>query len=198
MYSNLGTIMTISQDRVKPSPHPDSWKLNEIFATGIVIGTYQALVTVFFYWIVIETTFFEVWNREMLLLDLVYWDSMWTQHQETYLLGLLFPLLINYLLLQDTFGLKSISDNSEEVSSAVYLQVSIISQALIFVTRSQGWSFLERPGTLLMIAFVVAQLVRLKKKHVLFYNPFTHLTSRNGSKRIRFQTIFTYMHQAWL
>lgn len=68
-------------------------------------------------------------------------------------------MLINYIGLQTTFGVRSISDNSEEVSSAVYLQVSILSQALIFVTRSQGFSFLERPGTLLMIAFVVAQLV---------------------------------------
>jgi H+-transporting ATPase len=64
--------MTISQDRVKPSPMPDSWKLNEIFATGIVIGTYQALVTVLFYWTVIETDFFEVCNRELLLLDFVF------------------------------------------------------------------------------------------------------------------------------
>ncbi len=30
---------------------------------------------------------------------------------------------------------------------------------LIFVTRSQSWSFMERPGVLLMCAFVVAQLV---------------------------------------
>ena len=58
LYS--GTIMTISQDRVKPSPRPDSWKLEEIFATGIVIGTYLALVTVLFYWLVIDTDFFEV------------------------------------------------------------------------------------------------------------------------------------------
>ncbi|KAK4780963.1 hypothetical protein SAY87_017069 [Trapa incisa] len=115
---NDGTIMTISKDRVKPSPRPDSWKLPEIFATGVVIGTYLALITVFFYWIVIDTTFFE-----------------------------------------DHFGVKSLSGNTEEVSSAIYLQVSIISQALIFVTRSQSWSFLERPGTLLMCAFVVAQLV---------------------------------------
>ncbi|XP_050280754.1 plasma membrane ATPase 2-like [Quercus robur] len=42
---NDGTIMTISKDRIKPSPMPDSCKLNEIFATGIVIGTYLALVT---------------------------------------------------------------------------------------------------------------------------------------------------------
>ncbi|EOY27420.1 Autoinhibited H(+)-ATPase isoform 1 [Theobroma cacao] len=115
---NDGTIMTISKDRVKPSPRPDSWKLNEIFATGVVIGTYLALVTVLFYWIVVDTEFFET-----------------------------------------HFNVKSISDSSEQISSAVYLQVSIISQALIFVTRSQSWSFLERPGALLMCAFVVAQLV---------------------------------------
>ncbi|XP_042418013.1 ATPase 10, plasma membrane-type-like [Zingiber officinale] len=115
---NDGTIMTISKDRVKPSKHPDSWKLQEIFTTGIVIGTYLALVTVLFYWTIIETSFFET-----------------------------------------HFKVRTLSGNTEEVSSAIYLQVSIISQALIFVTRSQGWSFLERPGTLLMCAFVVAQLV---------------------------------------
>ncbi|KAH1259643.1 ATPase 10, plasma membrane-type [Glycine max] len=115
---NDGTIMTISKDRVKPSPTPDSWKLPEIFATGIVIGTYLALVTVLFYWAIVETTFFE-----------------------------------------SHFHVSSISSDSEKVSSAVYLQVSIISQALIFVTRSRGWSFLERPGVLLMCAFVIAQLV---------------------------------------
>uniref|UniRef100_A0A453IY62 Cation-transporting P-type ATPase N-terminal domain-containing protein n=1 Tax=Aegilops tauschii subsp. strangulata TaxID=200361 RepID=A0A453IY62_AEGTS len=56
----FGTIMAISKDRVKPSGSPDSWKLNEIFATGVVIGTYLALVTVLFYWALTRTTFFEV------------------------------------------------------------------------------------------------------------------------------------------
>ncbi|GMQ09672.1 hypothetical protein CsSME_00052958 [Camellia sinensis var. sinensis] len=46
---NDGTIMTISKDRVKPSPLPDSWKLSEIFATGIVLGSYLALMTVLFF-----------------------------------------------------------------------------------------------------------------------------------------------------
>ncbi|GAB4849972.1 ATPase 8, plasma membrane-type [Ancistrocladus abbreviatus] len=110
--------MTISTDRVKPSPRPDSWKLNEIFATGIVIGSYLALVTVLFYWAANQTTFFE-----------------------------------------SHFGVRSLSGNTKEISSALYLQVSIISQALIFVTRSYSWSFTERPGVLLMCAFVVAQLV---------------------------------------
>jgi H+-transporting ATPase len=43
--------------------------------------------------------------------------------------------------------------------SALYLQVSIVSQALIFVTRSRSWSFVERPGLLLVTAFLLAQLV---------------------------------------
>ena len=65
--------------------------------------------------------------------------------------------------MQDKFGVRSIRDNNDELMGAVYLQVSIISQALIFVTRSRSWSFVERPGALLMIAFVIAQLVRTIK-----------------------------------
>jgi H+-transporting ATPase len=115
---NDGTIMTISKDRVKPSPVPDSWKLNEIFATGVVLGTYMALTTVLFFWLAHDTDFFS-----------------------------------------KTFGVRSIQGNEEELMAALYLQVSIISQALIFVTRSRSWSFVERPGFLLLIAFVIAQLV---------------------------------------
>nr|XP_010929115.1 plasma membrane ATPase 4 [Elaeis guineensis] len=115
---NDGTIMTISKDRVKPSPVPDSWKLKEIFATGAVLGAYMAVMTVVFFWIAHD-----------------------------------------YDIVPQTFGLKSIRDNSDELTAALYLQVSIISQALIFVTRSRSWSFVERPGLLLVIAFIAAQLV---------------------------------------
>ncbi|KAG6557060.1 hypothetical protein Mapa_000986 [Marchantia paleacea] len=115
---NDGTIMTISKDRVKPSPLPDSWKLAEIFTQGVVIGIYLALMTVFFYWAAAKTTFFE-----------------------------------------RTFHVYSLHGKHDELTAAVYLQVSIISQALIFVTRSMGWSFMERPGSLLMCAFWIAQLV---------------------------------------
>ena len=52
--------MTISKDRVKPSPLPDSWKLAEIFATGIVLGGYLAMMTVIFFWAAYKTDFFPV------------------------------------------------------------------------------------------------------------------------------------------
>jgi len=57
---NDGTIMTISKDRVKPSPVPDSWKLKEIFAMGVVLGTYLAIITVLFFWLAHGTDFFSV------------------------------------------------------------------------------------------------------------------------------------------
>lgn len=56
--------MTISKDRVKPSPMPDSWKLKEIFATGIVLGGYLAMMTVIFFWAMKETDFFSVRPRQ--------------------------------------------------------------------------------------------------------------------------------------
>ena len=56
---------------------------------------------------------------------------------------------------------------NEQMASAVYLQVSTISQALIFVTRSRSWSFVERPGFLLVIAFLIAQLVKRVLPHLL-------------------------------
>ncbi|XP_022996662.1 plasma membrane ATPase 4 [Cucurbita maxima] len=115
---NDGTIMTISKDRVKPSPLPDSWKLKEIFATGVVLGGYLALMTVIFFWLMDGTNFFS-----------------------------------------NTFGVKSIRHSEYEMMAALYLQVSIVSQALIFVTRSRSWSYIERPGLLLVGAFFIAQLV---------------------------------------
>jgi H+-transporting ATPase len=59
----------------------------------------------------------------------------------------------------DKFGVRSVRGSEYEEMAALYLQVSIVSQALIFVTRSRSWSFVERPGLLLVSAFFVAQLV---------------------------------------
>ncbi|GMP32148.1 hypothetical protein CsSME_00006040 [Camellia sinensis var. sinensis] len=80
-----------------------------------------------------------------------------------------FPLLLcNF---QRIFGVSTLEatahDDFRKLASAIYLQVSIISQALIFVTRSRSWSFVERPGLLLVVAFVVAQLVRKFIKGIL-------------------------------
>ncbi|KAH7366266.1 hypothetical protein KP509_18G070400 [Ceratopteris richardii] len=115
---NDGTIMTISKDKVRPSQHPDSWKLHELFALGMCYGVYLAVATVVFYWLMHSTMFFE-----------------------------------------EHFHVESITGDSRRETAVIYLQISIISQALIFVTRSHGFSFMERPGGLLVLAFIIAQLI---------------------------------------
>ncbi|KAL4287333.1 hypothetical protein AHAS_Ahas19G0175700 [Arachis hypogaea] len=65
----------------------------------------------------------------------------------------------NFLLLQDKFGVRSLRHSPAELMASLYLQVSIISQALIFVTRSSSGSYVERPGLLLLGSFMIFQLV---------------------------------------
>ncbi|KAI8452365.1 plasma membrane ATPase 1 [Phakopsora pachyrhizi] len=72
----------------------------------------------------------------------------------------LFYLIVKTTFLEDTFGLQPLKDvNDPQLHMVIYLQVAIISQALIFVTRSHSWFFMERPSAALMIAFVVAQSI---------------------------------------
>jgi H+-transporting ATPase len=121
---NDGTIMTLSVDRVLPSPTPDSWDLAEIFAYAVAYGLYLTLSTIALVIIILETTFF-----------------------------------------QDKFGVSLENRpnvplaNDRMLHMIIYLQVAIISQALIFVTRSHGFFFMERPSAALFIAFCIAQLV---------------------------------------
>lgn len=62
---------------------------------------------------------------------------------------------------------KTAHDDFRKLASAIYLQVSTVSQALIFVTRSRSWSFVERPGLLLVVAFIIAQLVSQLPAHFI-------------------------------
>jgi H+-transporting ATPase len=125
---NDGTIMTISKDRVQPSPYPNSWNLKEIFTYAIVYGIYLAASTVVFFAVIVKTNFF-----------------------------------------QNKFGLQHFPNNPQSANppgyndpvlhSIIYLQVSTISQALIFITRAHGLFFTERPSVILVVAFALAQLV---------------------------------------
>ncbi|TQD76010.1 hypothetical protein C1H46_038463 [Malus baccata] len=161
---NDGTIMTISKDRVKPSPLPDSWKLKEIFATGIVLGGYLALMTVIFFWLIKETDFFsdrvkpsplpDSWKlKEIFATGIVLGGYL------ALMTVIFFWLIKETDFFSDQFGVRSLRETPEELMAALYLQVSIVSQALIFVTRSRSFSFMERPGMLLLGAFLIAQLI---------------------------------------
>lgn len=74
--------------------------------------------------------------------------------------------ILNTTFFQDKFGVtltnapgQPIDHNDHQLHMIVYLQVAIISQALIFVTRSHGFFFMERPSYALLGAFCIAQLI---------------------------------------
>ncbi|KAJ7082245.1 hypothetical protein B0H15DRAFT_994043 [Mycena belliarum] len=72
-------------------------------------------------------------------------------------------IILETMFFQDKFGVAldtlPVQPNDAQLHMRVYLQVAIISQALIFVTRSHGFFFMERPSTALLGAFCVAQLI---------------------------------------
>ncbi|KAF9530202.1 plasma membrane H(+)-ATPase 1 [Crepidotus variabilis] len=76
----------------------------------------------------------------------------------------LIVIIIETNFFQSTFGVtlqnsSATNVNDPQLHMIAYLQVAIISQALIFVTRAHGFFFMERPSFALMIAFCIAQLV---------------------------------------
>ncbi|KAJ7804066.1 hypothetical protein B0H14DRAFT_2886004 [Mycena olivaceomarginata] len=72
-------------------------------------------------------------------------------------------IILETTFFQDKFGVSlatsPVQHNDPQLHMVVYLQVAIISQALIFVTRSHGFFFMERPSSALLGAFCIAQLV---------------------------------------
>jgi H+-transporting ATPase len=90
---------------------------------------------------------------------------------------------------EDKFGVSLSEESAEagrklandpQLHMIVYLQVAIISQALIFVTRSHGFFFMERPSFALMGAFVVAQVI---SSIIAAYGNwgFTHIRAISGA-----------------
>ncbi|PIA16271.1 plasma membrane ATPase 1 [Coemansia reversa NRRL 1564] len=58
------------------------------------------------------------------------------------------------------YGSKAFADHNDfSLQSVIYLQVSILLQAIIFVVRVKSFFFTERPSSFLMCAFVIAQCV---------------------------------------
>lgn len=73
----------------------------------------------------------------------------------------LFSVAYHTTFFEDKFGVEAYHDdvNAGQLHMIIYLYTSITSQALIFITRSHGWFFTERPSVALMGAFCVAQAI---------------------------------------
>ncbi|GAA98439.1 uncharacterized protein L969DRAFT_48289 [Mixia osmundae IAM 14324] len=69
-------------------------------------------------------------------------------------------LILKTSFFEAKFGVNPIKANNDyQLHMIIYLQVAQISQALIFITRSHSWFFVERPSLALFGAFCLAQLI---------------------------------------
>eukprot|EP00122_Pirum_gemmata_P017613 Pgem_evm1s16500 len=141
---NDGAMISLSKDRVKPSPNPDAWFLHEIFTFGLVYGLYLTLSSWVLFYVASHTDFGEQLNLSY---------------------NLQYPQADSYCtakLLNQTEMSQCVVDiiweRQSRLRALMYCQVSISGIALIFVTRTRNFSFLSRPGVLLVVAFVVSQI----------------------------------------
>ncbi len=140
---NDGTILTLSLDRVLPSNTRMRGTWRKSFRMLSLMGfILQALRQFFFL-----TLFKDITNIMLLRIALI-------------------VIIVETTWFQRTFGVSlnnapgtPVNKNDPQLHMIAYLQVAIISQALIFVTRSHSFFFMERPSVALFLAFCVAQLV---------------------------------------
>eukprot|EP00127_Corallochytrium_limacisporum_P006489 Clim_evm20s229 gene=Clim_evmTU20s229 len=147
---NDGTILTISKDRVTPNQHPDEWNVKGMFGMAFLYGIYLSLTSIAFFEVAYNTTWFQdtFGVRSLSAADRLVRDDCDEIVAADPALG-----TVEECMVQLTW------ERLAMLRAAIYLQLSISQQALIFVTRTRTFSFLDRPGTLLMIAFVGAQLI---------------------------------------
>jgi H+-transporting ATPase len=122
---NDGTIMTLSVDRVLPSMTPDSWDLAEIFSFAVAYGLYLTLSTC----VLVPSAF----SKLLIHLFFINISSI-----------CLVVIIMETNFFQRTFHVQLntaplIAANDPQLHMVIYLQVAIISQTLIFVTRSHSF-----------------------------------------------------------
>jgi len=69
----------------------------------------------------------------------------------------LYEVAVNTSFFQNSFGLATLDYN--ELAGLIYVQLSVGGLATIFITRSHTFSFLDRPGLAVVIAFIIAQVI---------------------------------------
>lgn len=169
-------------------PTPDAWRLKEIFSVGSALGVYLTISTLVFFTVIIDTDFFDELTSsppEQLIKsdDLCfYYENAQTQQNAVDLgvcaavgdacLATLRDSVPSFAGLeqfrfdpindclsayQETYGFNEIG---RRTNSAIYLQVSITGQIVIFSTRSRTFFWQgEKPGLALVAAFFTAQLI---------------------------------------
>lgn len=175
---NDGAMIALSKDRVKASPAPNRWNLQSIFVAGAAYGLYLTASTWLFFALVGRSSFFEsklgmfslderggtldAWCRDALE-DPARFGGMGLAPSTTLCAVPGYADQMSSSACSATTVLEQCISEQRYVRgamtrAAVYAQVSISGQALVFVVRTAGHSLMSRAGGATYAAFFAAQL----------------------------------------
>jgi len=176
---NDGAMIALSKDRVTPSHVPNRWNLYSIFITGMVYGLYLTLSSWVFFYLMTHMDFFEnqvkmfsldsrnetlqSWCKEYIAnstdfspnANILTIPAYSTQSTDSNPRGNI-PADTTVTVLQQCMAEQKYMRGAM-ARAALYLQVSVSGQALVFVVRTVSHSFLSVAGMWTYIAFIVAQ-----------------------------------------
>lgn len=144
------TALPLSSDRAKPNAHPDKPSLVSMIVVSLVMGILLALQTVATYY-GLNRLFYEDKNLPAYVPKGFFPEGQAeTEACTTDNIG-------NYTGYDGILLVNPSRQPYCAMHSALYLQLSLSCQLLIFMTRTPGIWFMSRPGTALILGAVVAQ-----------------------------------------
>ncbi|GBF93844.1 plasma-membrane proton-efflux P-type ATPase [Raphidocelis subcapitata] len=150
---NDGAMIALSKDRVTPSPAPNSWRLRNIFALGIVFGLYLTASSWVLYHVASRNTFFQ--DRIGLFSLNIASDELVPFCNQLIAAAGADPAAPASKLYPGFPGAASALEQclaeqryvrGAQLRSLLYSQVSISGQALVFVTRCVASSLIAAFG----------------------------------------------------
>lgn len=176
---NDGAMIALSKDRVVPSKYPNRWNLNSIFLSGIIYGLYLTLSSWVFFYLMSHMNFFENkchtfslrftenhlrgWCNQFLADKFPTLNEQSTicdvpVYEEQIMQGPNGASICQNINIIDQCVAEQRYVRGAMVRAALYLQVSVSGQAVVFVVRCIGHSLAERAGLWTYIAFFGAQV----------------------------------------
>lgn len=169
---NDGAMIALSKDKVVPSHVPNRWNLNSIFITGIVYGLYLTLSSWVFFYVMTHMTFFEdklgMFSLDERQASLESWCTTFVQEKGFGVNQTISPDIYELTQAQLDAGYGGVTALNQCMTeqkyvrgsmsrAALYLQVSVSGQALVFVVRTMAFSWISVAGMWTYIAFLGAQ-----------------------------------------
>jgi hypothetical protein len=157
---NDGTIISIAYDYVVASPKPEKWSLGIVLVVCSVLGGI-AFAELFLFYILIAggTSTYIGKGGELTRAEVDFYGS-WAKRQGNYNANTLTFDVPSVPMLPLTQG---------QVTSAIYLLLSMGGQAIVFQARTDSWFFSRKPGFALGVAFMTSQTISILFSNFWFF-----------------------------